>query len=98
MGFGYGQARAAGLGGIRTSRSPNQVNEYIKDKKIERGAIGSLREHVADPEWEPLVKHRVVDGRSAQQIDEEIYWIKRYAWAKSKGYSLAYRLKFHWRK
>jgi hypothetical protein len=38
MGFGYGQARAAGLGGVRASRSPRQVNKIIQENKSAREA------------------------------------------------------------
>lgn len=96
MGFGYEQARAAGLGGVRASRSPKQVNEILNHNKTEREAISSLTERTKDPDWIPLVKHRAAEGRSAKDIDTEIYWINRFAWAKAKGYTLAYRLKYHW--
>jgi hypothetical protein len=96
MGFGYGQARAAGLGGVRASRSPRQVNKILQENKSARDATESLREYVKDLNWALLITHRVEEGNTPEQINEEISWIRRYAWARSKGYSLAFRLKHHW--
>ena len=96
MGFGYHQARAAGLGGLRASRSPRQVNLYIEESKADREAIRQLREAQKDGEWIPFILHRIDEERTAQEIANELYWIKRYARAKAQGYSLAYRLRHHW--
>src|SRR4051812_6148188 len=96
MGFGYGQARAAGLGGVRAPRSPRQVNKILQKNKSERGATEALREYSKDPDWGRLIKHRAAEGQKAEQIDNEIYWIKRFAWARSKRFGLAFRLKYHW--
>jgi hypothetical protein len=96
MGFGYHQARAAGLGGIRESRSPRQVNLHIKDAKANRNAVQYLRDKAKDPNWELLIRFRAAEGRCAEEIESEVYWIDRYARARTKGYSLAYRLRYHW--
>jgi hypothetical protein len=97
MGFGYGQARAAGLGGVRASRSPRQVNKIIQENKATREAIEALREYAKDADYAILITHRVEEGCcTAEQIAEEIGWIRSYAWATKKGFSLAYRLKYCW--
>ncbi|WP_416192957.1 hypothetical protein [Nitrobacter sp. TKz-YC01] len=97
MGFGYGQARAAGLGGVRADRSTRQVNKITKENKSTRTATLEIREFAKDPDWAPLIKHLVSQGLSPKDISDELYWVKRYAWSKAKGHSLAFRLKFHWR-
>src|ERR1700682_551328 len=86
MGFGYGQARAAGLGGIRASRSPRQVNKIIEENKSAREATEALREYAKDVDYAILITHRVEEGCTPEQINEEIFWIRRYAWSRSKGY------------
>jgi hypothetical protein len=96
MGFGYGQARAAGLGGIRASRSPSQVNKIIQENKSAREAIESLREYAKDADYAILITHRAEEGCTAEEINEEIGWIRRYAFSLSRGYSLAFRLKYNW--
>ena len=96
MGFGFEQARAAGLEGIRPDRSPRQVNKIIQESKETREAIRELQEVRADPEWKQLIEHRASQGHSAQEIAIELGWIKRYAWAKSKGYRLEWLLRHHW--
>ncbi len=96
MEFGYGQARAAGLGGIRAPRSPRQVNKILEGNKSARDATESLREYAKDHDWALLITHRIEEGNTPEQMNEEISWIRRYAWARSKGYSLAFRLKYHW--
>jgi hypothetical protein len=97
MGFGYGQARAAGLGGIRADRSPRQVNKIIKENRSNRTAIAELRYHAQDPDWIPLIEFLVAEGFSAEDISTEVYWLNRYAWARFKrGSSLEYCLKYHW--
>ena len=80
MGFGYSQARAAGLDGIWQSRSPKQVNKITKENLSYRGAITDLRKLRDDPDWVPLIKFCVANGMSAAEISEEIYWINRFAW------------------
>jgi hypothetical protein len=96
MGFGYGQARAAGLGSVLASRSPRQVNAILQENKYARDTIESLREYAKDVDWALLITHRVEEGNTSEQINEEISWIRRYAWARSQGFSLASRLKRHW--
>ena len=45
----------------------------------------------------PLIKFRAAEGIRADDIANEIYWIKRYAWARlEKRFSLEYCLKRHW--
>jgi hypothetical protein len=96
MGFGYGQARAAGLGGVLTPRSPRQVNKILKENRSSREVTDSLREYAKDHDWALLITHRIEEGNAPEQINEEIFWIRRYAWARSKGHSLASRLKYNW--
>jgi hypothetical protein len=67
-GFGYEQARAAGLGGVLASRSPRQVNKILKEKKSTRSATELLRESAQDPDWVPLIKYRVAEGQTPEQI------------------------------
>lgn len=97
MGFGYEQARAAGLGGVRADRSPRQVNKIVEQNKIDRKAVQELREAAADPEWAPLIEHRVGEKRTAEQIAEEIYWIKRYSAYRAQGYSAPFCREKHYR-
>jgi hypothetical protein len=96
MGFGYGQARAAGLGGIRASRSPGQVNKITKENKESRHAIEKLREIAKDPEWKPYIEHRIAQGHSASEIAEEYYWMERYSRMRRRHYSVSFCLKHHW--
>ena len=64
-GYGYHQARAAGLGGLRADRSPRQVNLLIKGRKAQREAEKQLREEIAkDAEWAPFVEHWIREGLS----------------------------------
>jgi hypothetical protein len=97
MGFGFRQARAAGLEGIRAPRSPRQVHRYIKDSKATREAIRGLRDAAKDLEWVPFITHRVSEGRSEQEIWDELYWIKCYVRMRARGYSVAYCLRHYWR-
>jgi hypothetical protein len=96
MGFGFHQARAAGLGGVRASRSPRQVNRHIKDNKAAREAIRHLQEAQKDEEWHPFIRHRIDEGRTAQEISDELRWIDRYARMRARGYSVAWCLRYHW--
>jgi hypothetical protein len=82
--------------GVRASRSPRQVNKIIQENKSAREATEALREYAKDPDYAILITHRAEEGSTPAQINEEISWIRRYAWARSKGYSLASRLKHHW--
>jgi hypothetical protein len=87
MGFGYHQARASGLRGLRTDRSPNQVNRIIGDRKTERAAIRYIREMVeGDPEWGPFVEHWVREGLGADDISTALYNAQFYAWLRRNGY------------
>jgi hypothetical protein len=73
MGFGYHQARAAGLRGLRTDRSPNQVNRIIDNRKTERAGICYIRGMVeSDPEWGPFVEHWVSEGLSADDVSSAL--------------------------
>ncbi len=81
MGFGYSQARAAGLGGVRASRSPNQVNKLVKESKSNREYTRLLRIQMRiDPEWRQLIELRISEGHAPQTIYEEIRSIEHYAW------------------
>jgi hypothetical protein len=73
MGFGYHQARVAGLGGIRESRSPRQVNRYINERKTVREATAWLRDEVKkDAEWSPFVQHWISEGCNAQEVMQSL--------------------------
>lgn len=96
MGFGYGQARAAGLGGVRQDRSPRQVNKITKANKSFRVNLPALQEAAKDPDLVPLLVHRAAEGCTPKQIAEELYWMERYSRNRSKGRSVAWCLKYHW--
>jgi hypothetical protein len=95
MGFGYRQARAAGLDGLRASRSPRQFNRCVEDSKATREALRYLRDVGTDPDWERLIKYRISEHCSAQDISEEIYWINRYAQTR-KHFSIKWCLRHSW--
>jgi hypothetical protein len=95
MGFGYYQARAAGLDGLREARSPRQVNRLIKDARAYRAVVDYLRKKARDPNWAALIKHRIDEGCNVSVIEEEIYWIDRYAAARNRGCSLELCLRYH---
>jgi hypothetical protein len=60
MGFGYHQARAAGLGGLRQDKSPRQVNREISDRRITTGDVVSflgVRGQVGSLELEAAMDH-----------------------------------------
>jgi hypothetical protein len=95
MGFGYHDARRAGLGGVRADRSPRQVNQIINERKDENEALRQIAEAGQDPEWRRYLKHRREQGCSAQEIATELGWMKRYKWARSH-FSVAWCLKYHW--
>jgi hypothetical protein len=87
MGFGYHQARASGMGGIRADRSPRQVNRYIKDSKDAREATRRLREEIAnDPEWVPFVEHWVCEGLSAPEVFQSLSNAQYDVWLRRKGF------------
>jgi hypothetical protein len=93
MGFGYGQARASGMGGIRADRSPNQVNLYVRESK----AASMLREEVeADPDWKPFVEHWIRDGMSAEVIQNALWRAQAYMRFKSRGYSRKTTSRYWW--
>jgi hypothetical protein len=96
MGFGYHQARSAGLGGIRAHRSPRQVNRIINERKDENEALRQIAEAGQDPEWKAYLKHRHEQRCSAQEIARELGWMERYNRARSRGFSVAYCLRNHW--
>jgi hypothetical protein len=87
MGFGYNQARAAGLGGLRADRSPRQVNRLIHDRKPVREATRYLRESIErDPEWTPFVEHWIREGLTALDIAESLGNAKRDVLLRQKGW------------
>ena len=71
MGFGYGQARAAGLGGVRASRSPRQVNQILKENKSARDATESLREYAKDVDPN-LDKEATTNGPETKNEGQDI--------------------------
>jgi hypothetical protein len=91
MGFGYHQARAAGLGGIRGSRSPRQVNRDIEERKANRKAVRHLQKAQEDGEWIPFILHRIAEGRTVQDISDELGLIE--AWVRHRRYSIQWRLR-----
>jgi len=83
MGFGYRQAREAGLGGIRGSRSPQQVNRLIEETKIAR----KLREIVTDdPEWAPFVQHWIMEKLPPADILQSYYNARHDASLRKRGW------------
>jgi hypothetical protein len=88
MGFGYKQARAAGLTGIRTSRAPRTVNRLIEENRQNRSVVEFLQDAVAkDPGWGPYVKHRIREGGTAFEIAGEVERMRVYVLFKYLGYS-----------
>jgi hypothetical protein len=93
MGFGFYQARASGLGGVRADRSPNQVNRYISESKAAR----KLREEVeSDCAWGPFVDHWIRDGMSAEVTQDALCRARTFMRMKAKGFSLKWRMRFIW--
>jgi hypothetical protein len=87
MGFGYHQARASGLRGLRTDRSPNQVNKIINTGKTIREAEKGLRKAIEeDPEWKRFVRHWISEGLSAPDIWESLCLARRDANFRKRGY------------
>jgi hypothetical protein len=95
MGFGYHQARAAGLGGVRASRSPRQVNRIIEENKADRWAVQALRDAAKEPKWAEYLTHRVAEGCGPQVIWDELERMKAYSKYGARGYSLSWCLR-HW--
>ena len=91
MGFGYHQARASGLGGVRSDRSPNQVNKYTSASKAARGL---RREIEADPEWGPFVAHWLQQGIGAVEVAYMLFLAQSYARQMTRGYSFKYRSRY----
>ena len=87
MGFGYGQARASGMGGIRADRSPDQVNREISERKVAK----QIREEVElDPEWGPFVEHWIRERLEAQDILQALWNAKFDVWRRRKGFKARY--------
>lgn len=83
MGFGYHQARAAGLDGLRQDRSPRQVNLEIGERKIAR----QLRAEVEkDPDWGPFVEHWVKSKLPAKDVLQALWNAQYDASFRRKGY------------
>ncbi|MGO9701879.1 MAG: hypothetical protein ACLPX7_21735 [Xanthobacteraceae bacterium] len=78
MGFGYHQARLAGLGGIRADRSPRRVNRHIKHRRDERTAIEYLQNEIRkDPDWKPFVEHWIREGFNASTVLDFLWRAQR---------------------
>jgi hypothetical protein len=73
------------------------MNKAIQENKATREATDALREYAKDADYAILITHRVEEGCTAEQINEEIGWIRLYVWARRKGYSVDWCLKHHWR-
>jgi IS1 family transposase len=83
MGFGYPQARAAGLRGLRRDRPPKEVNRIIDSRKSERETIRQVQEVVEnDPEWRPFVEHWIREGVSADEILYSLRLAEYDAWRR----------------
>ena len=84
MGFGHHQARAAGLGGIRPSRSPRQFNKAVKENQAWR----KLRaECDKDGGWLRFVMHWNEEGLGAEEILVSLTRAKNYLNWKRIGLS-----------
>jgi|KBSSwiStaDraftv2_1062776.scaffolds.fasta_scaffold341951_3 hypothetical protein len=82
--YGYHQARASGVGGVRADRSPRQVNRYWAERKEANENIEYVRQIVdADPEWLPFVLHWKGEGLTVAQIADSLHDAKYYMWHKS---------------
>jgi phage-related protein len=84
MGFGYHQARASGLGGVRPDRSPNQVNKYVSASKAARQLQQKIQ---ADAGWRPFVAHWLQEGMGAEEVAYMLYLAETYVRLKKRGYS-----------
>lgn len=95
MGFGYHQARAAGMGGIRTARSSKQVNRLIRANEVTRKATVWLREEVEhDPDWIPFVEHWAKAGLTADEIATSLYNAKFRLWQTARAHTKFFRPPF----
>lgn len=84
MGFGYRQARAAGLGGIRAARSPRQVNIEMSERRIAR----ELRDVVErDPQWGPFVEHWIKEGLKPRDVLQSLRYAEFDAYWRRRGYA-----------
>jgi hypothetical protein len=72
------------------------VNKITQENKETRQAIEQLREAAKDAEWQPYIEHRVAQGCSAAAIADEWHWMKRYVRMRTRGFSVAFCLKYHW--
>lgn len=87
MGFGYEQARAAGLGGVRASLSPRQFNKAVKENQAWR----RLRtECDKDRGWLRFVMHWSEEGLDAIRILESLENAQSYLRARERGRSSLY--------
>lgn len=83
MGFGYNQARKSGMGGLRTDRSPNQVNKIIDERRVAK----SIREEIErDPEWGPFVEHWIRKKLPARDVLQSLWNAQHDAWRRRKGF------------
>jgi hypothetical protein len=95
MGFGFHQARAAGLGGIREDRSPRQVNRLIKQRARRKKNIAYIREVLGfDPGWGPFVEHWVREGLNPEDVANSLHDAKFHMWQRAKGHKRYYRPPF----
>jgi len=86
MGFGYKQARAAGLRGIRQSRSPKQVNRITGKAKLDRFMVNLVLERGGnDPEWKFFVAHWLSEGLDITEVLMGLHWAKKYADYRQRG-------------
>jgi hypothetical protein len=88
MGFGYRQARRAGLGGVRASRSPNQYNKAVDENEALRRL---RRERELDSGWIPFIVHWIDEGISPERILELLSSAQHHAWYRSKRPNSTYR-------
>jgi hypothetical protein len=91
MGFGYPQARAAGLSQFRRERSVRHFNEEV----MEAQEVRQLRKEIdRDPEWGPFARAWIEEGHCAANVLEAIDRAKHYMTLKRQGVSLDYRWQY----
>lgn len=91
--YGYHQARAAGLGGIRIDRSPRQVNREIKENQAARRLKDEIKK---DSEWDKFVKHWIASERStAEETLDMLLRAQAHARMRANGYSVKWCSR-HW--
>ena len=87
MGFGYHQARASGLGGVRQERSPQQVNREVGERQIAK----QIREFIeSEPEWAPFIAHWVKEKLTAHEILQSLSNARFDVWRRKNSFRAKY--------